>query len=83
MTYEDIELIKTCSACPEQYDAFLYGKKVGYLRLRHGHFTVEYPDCRGLLVYEAHPIGSGIFEDDERERYLKQAKKAIFNQLKT
>lgn len=30
-----IHLVKTCEACPEQYDAYLGEKRVGYLRLRH------------------------------------------------
>lgn len=64
-------------ACPEQYGAFLDGEKVGYLRLRHGGFTVECPDCGGCLVFEASPIGDGAFEDDERDYYLRFAAAAI------
>lgn len=70
---ERIELRQTCHACPEQYDAFVCDRQVGYLRLRHGHFTVEVPDCNGTLVYEAEPNGDGIFEPDEREKYLSAA----------
>lgn len=66
-------------ACPEQYDAFLDGEKVGYLRLRHGGFTVECPDCGGCLVYRASPIGDGAFEDYERDYYLKFAAVAILS----
>ena len=72
-----IELHRTCWACPEQYDAKLAGKTVGYLRLRHGFFSVECPDVGGEIVYESHPAGDGIFETEEREFYLSQAKKAI------
>jgi plasmid stability protein len=32
-----VRLVRTCFACPEQYDAFIGEEKVGYLRLRHGH----------------------------------------------
>lgn len=71
----DLEL--TCGACPEQYDVFLQGKQVGYLRLRHGNFTARYPECGGELVYQATPDGDGVFEDDERERYLTEAIDAI------
>jgi hypothetical protein len=63
--------------CPEQYDAFLDGEQVGYLRLRHGHFTVECPDCGGCLVYEADPEGQGAFDDEERDYYLRFAVNAI------
>lgn len=82
MTWKDIELELTCQACPEQYDAFLNGIKVGYLRLRHGYFRAEYPDCNGLKVYESSPIGDGIFESHERQKHLKKAKKAIWKAYK-
>jgi len=76
-----IKLVQTCEACPEQYEAFLNEKQVGYLRLRHGEFKVDYPDCGGETIYEATPKGDGIFEEDEREYYLEQAKQAIINKL--
>lgn len=72
-----MKLIKTCDACPEQYDAYLDGKMVGYLRLRHGSFTVTCPSVGGTLVYEAEPEGDGAFEDDERDYYLRFAVAAI------
>lgn len=80
MTIEEIELIKTCDACPEQYDARIGSALVGYLRLRHGYFYVQYPWCGGKLIYEAHPEGDGIFEEHERDRYLIAAKEAILKE---
>lgn len=74
---KDIELVMTCGACPEQYDAFYDGEMVGYLRLRHGVFTVDADGPWGEALYRAHPQGDGIFEWDEREKYLHKAKKAI------
>jgi len=79
---DDIKLEQTSFACPEQYDAFYKGKQVGYLRLRHGYFSVEYPDCMGELLYEAEPKGDGLFTDEERDYYLDKAKKAIILKLK-
>ena len=73
--YQQITLDETCGACPEQYDAYLGDDKIGYLRLRHGYFRAEY---LGTIVYEAHPNGDGCFEYDERGKYLKKAKKAIW-----
>jgi hypothetical protein len=64
-------------ACPEQYDAFIYGEQVGYLRLRYGVFTVNCPNFMGDEVYTAQPDGDGRFTDDERERYLIEAVDAI------
>ncbi len=69
----------TCSACPEQYDVFIDGMKMGYLRLRHGVFRVEY---NGEVIYVAHPNGDGIFESDERKEYLKIAKKKLLKRHK-
>lgn len=72
-----ITLQKTCEACPEQYDAFLDGRQVGYLRLRHGTFRVDCPDSGGETVLRLHPKGDGVFEPDEREAHLAQAVAAI------
>lgn len=77
-TIEDIELIQTCFACPEQYDAIVDNEIVGYLRLRHGYFSVEY---KGELVYESSPNGDGIFDDNERKYYLRKAKKALLKKI--
>lgn len=64
----------TCPACPEQYDVFdAAGKQVGYLRLRHGYFRADVPDCGGETVYEAEPRGDGIF-DSEEERVTELTK---------
>jgi hypothetical protein len=78
MSFRDIiRLEETCGACPEQYDAYLGDEKVGYLRLRHGYFTVTCPWVGGKLVYEAQPRGDGLFEYEERDRYLEAACAAI------
>ena len=77
----EIKLIQTCGACPEQYDAFIGEEQVGYLRLRHGYFRVDYPDYSGETIYSAEPKGDGCFDVDERDHYLEEAKKAILNKL--
>lgn len=75
----DIRLEMTCAVCPEQYDAFDQdGKLIGYLRLRHGTFQVECPECGEDTVYEAFlDYQQGNFYDGEREKYLDAAKRAI------
>lgn len=78
---DEITLVETCGACPEQYDAMLDGAKVGYLRLRHGYFRVDYPECGGETILEANPRGDGMFEDGERAFYLDAAKTAIAARL--
>ena len=78
-----ITLKLSCSACPEQYDAFdEEGKQVGYLRLRHGFFRVDFPDCGGETIYEVSPRGDGCFDDDERDRYLRFAVDAIERRIR-
>lgn len=71
-------LVRTCSACPEQYDVFDdLGQQVAYFRLRHGGFRVNVPDVGGEEVYHANPKGDGIFYDDERVKYLTEAILAV------
>lgn len=82
LTTNDITLVQTCGACPEQYDAYIGDKQVGYLRLRHGTFRVYYPGVNIKLVFEACPDGDGIFEDYEREQFLETAKRAILEEHK-
>ena len=72
-------LILTCPACPEQYEVFDDSTRaqIGYLRLRHGWFRVDVPECGGETVYEASPHGDGAFDEDERLGYLTDAVRAI------
>lgn len=76
---EGHRLICTCSACPEQYEVFYDATKqhIGYLRLRHGHFRADYPDCGGDTVYDVHTKGDGVFDDDERMEHLTNAVRAL------
>lgn len=75
-----IRLVLTCWACPEQYDAFdERGRRVGYLRLRHGTFRVTCPDaeiCRETVLL-GEPAGDGRFDDNERMHWLTKAVDAI------
>jgi hypothetical protein len=76
-TINGVTLKLTCAACPEQYDAFKGGRQIGYLRLRHGSFTVEHPAVGGRVVLEGTPEGDGIFEHHEREMWLTRAVEAL------
>ena len=67
----------TCDAEPEQYDVFYANEKVGYLRMRHGQFTVDVPDVGGLRVYELSVAGDSCFESNERLSHLTAAIAAI------
>ena len=81
MNVQDIGFKRTCFACPEQYDAIdvITNEIIGYLRLRHGHFTVTVPDVSGELVYESYPSGDGCFEENERMEELIEAAIAIYS----
>src|SRR3954469_24882867 len=77
-----ITLVRTSLAMLEQYDAFdASGEQVGYLRLRHGRFRVDFPTNGGQTIFEARPMGDGIFDDDERDVYVQQACDAIVARL--
>jgi hypothetical protein len=69
----------TCPACPEQYDVFdANGKQVGYVRLRHGAFRVDYPTCGERTIVEADTESDGCFEtEEERAEMLGRAADAI------
>jgi len=71
-------LKQTSMACPEQYDVLDgNGKQAGYLRLRHGRFRADYPNCGDETVYEANTKGDGMFDDDERMPELTKAVEAL------
>ena len=76
---------QTCFACPEQYDVFDENdKQVGYLRLRHGYFRVDFPDCGGETIYSSDNVkGDGCFYDEKECRhYLNRADNAIRKKLR-
>ncbi len=78
-----LTLVKTCDACPEQYDVFdAAGVQVGYLRLRHGLFTAQHISSASLepeyrVVHSSLPKGVGEFFDEERDTHLAAALDAI------
>lgn len=74
---EGVTLVQTCSACPEQYDAFFDDRLIGYLRLRHGWFYAAYPDVSGEAVYGTETKGDGCFDMTERADHLEAAVKAL------
>jgi len=82
MEINGYKLQLTCGACPEQYDVYKDEKQVGYLRLRHGEFRADSPDCGDETVYYTEDTeGDGAFEDHERMRFLTEAIQAIDKHL--
>lgn len=69
----------TCFAYPEQYDAFLDGQYVAYVRERHGRLTVN-PVIEGnidwnRLIYEELDGGKGLIFEKREEKLALIAKK--------
>lgn len=80
---KNIELRCTCGASPEQYDAFLDDKQVGYIRLRWGFLSVRYPDNEGeaVLTFQFDDGWKGGFDSEESEYWLQQCKMAIATRI--
>jgi len=75
-----IKLVKTCFACPEQYDLFFEDKMIAYIRLRWGRLYCSVPDVSGKIIYDYQfeDTMKGMFDDEnERKKYLKIIKKKI------
>ena len=69
LTINHVELVKHAMPVPNNMMLF-QGKKIGYLRLRHGEFRVDYPDCGDETIYYSQEmLGDGCFEEDEREYF--------------
>lgn len=76
--------VKTCDACPEQYDVFdKEGKQIAYVRARHGIVRADCPDVLENEVFReefSDNVWDGCFEDDEhRAKYFYRIEEAIDN----
>lgn len=76
-----LELKMTCPACPEQYEIFKDGNQIAYYRLRHGTFSVDFPDHMGKTILEIDTVGDGIFDEKERLVCLTKAMRSILKEL--
>lgn len=71
MNIKGLKFERTCYACPEQYDVFdSEDEIVGYVRLRWGALSCQYPDFGGETIYETN-IGddTGVFGSEEERMY--------------
>ena len=75
----------TCGCCPEQYDVYdKNGDIVGYVRLRYGNLTCEYPNVFGECIYHAtfDDGWTGCFESEEqRMEYLSDIADKILEEI--
>lgn len=86
MKIKGLDFKCTCSICPEQYDVFDdNGNIVGYVRLRWGYLTCEYPDVGGEYIYDASISGdgwTGCFDSEEqRMMYLSDIADKILEKI--
>ena len=85
MNIKGLNFVKTCAASPEQYEVFdSIGEHVGYVRLRWGRLTCEYPDVGEEYIYVTR-IGdgwTGEFESQEqRENHLNAIADKIIERI--
>lgn len=89
MEIDGLVFVRTCAACPEQYDVFqkqngeLGTGTVGYVRLRYGHLSCDYPDVGGEVVYDCDfdDEWKGDMTSEEREEQLAKCAEAINRKL--
>lgn len=67
----------TCASCPEQWEFFIDGEQVGYLRCRHSRWRLDYPKCMAetLISEPWHP------ERGEYESNFDEERPAIFDRV--
>lgn len=83
---ENLKLIRTCNACPEQYDVLDgNGDYVGYIRFRYGELNVypvknSMPDLDvNLLSRSVNDDLLGVIPDGVRKEWLEESKKVILD----
>lgn len=82
MDVKKLKLFQTCFACPEQYDVYYNDALVGYIRYRHGIFSVNpvingnYDFTNDLMIFTTDD-DSGILSETQRKELLPQALQKI------
>jgi hypothetical protein len=77
---DGIDMQETCGACPEQYDVYVEGEEIAYIRLRHGYLSVRVPDPAGEEIFgKCFGGDKGCFTSEERDFYLPLIQCALFN----
>lgn len=80
MEINGYKFVRTCDACPEQYDVFKGDIEVGWVRLRYGTLSAYY---MGGLIYsrefddEYDEFKGEFSSDEEREHCLEVIAKEI------
>ena len=72
-----IILEQTCEACPEQYWAYKGKHRIGYIRLRWGHFTCHYLPSENLSDNDIKLVDFVFENDEERNFWLEKSKQEL------
>lgn len=76
-----LNFVKTCDACPEQYDVYTKdSKRIGYVRLRWGLLRADYinDDKEKTIYTRTFPDEDGSFPTEEdRKHHLKKIAKEL------
>ena len=79
----NVDFHETCSACPEQYDVYIDGFQIGYVRLRWGYLRCQSPYVGDKCVYEYEfdDAFKGNFDTDkERDYHLDLIAEILYNE---
>ena len=84
-----MELIKTCCACPSQWEGIIKDEGLVYIRYRHGRLTINFTEHGIDAVlgeeifrkYIGHEL-DGLLTNEELQEILKDEYKIIFMEEK-
>jgi hypothetical protein len=65
-----LALALTSPSIPEEYAVTKDGQPSGFIHVRWGHVSVDYPDAADENLYQGGAAGFGGFTDHERESQL-------------
>lgn len=80
-----LDFVRTCDACPEQYDVYTKnGTMIGYVRLRWGRLTARQKVGENKLVFDAYlqDTEGGFSSEEQRTKYLTLIAKALLAETK-
>jgi len=79
-------LVKTCNACPEQYDVYNESglDQIGYIRFRFGQLEVHPTGMYDEVLWETNLLDKsinddylGVIPDELRDDWLNEAKQKL------
>jgi hypothetical protein len=68
-----VKIVRTCSACPSQWDLFADDGTSYYARYRHGYFYCEDSFGKTCATWNSGNSWEGVMSDDEMKKILEKA----------